>query len=41
MYYNDQPDDDLILYEGLANIALASQERAVSRFLKFVHYGEK
>lgn len=40
MYYNDQPAD-LIMYQGLANLALGRKERAASRFYKLVSYGEK
>ena len=40
MYYNDQPAD-LILYEGLANLALSRKEQAAARFYKLVRYGEK
>lgn len=40
MYYNDQPAD-MILYEGLASLALGQTERAKSRFHKLISYGEK
>lgn len=40
MYYNDQPAD-MILYQGLANLALGRETQARSRFYKLVSYGEK
>ena len=40
MYYNDQPAD-LILYQGLANLALGKTKEALRRFHKLVDYGEK
>lgn len=40
MYYNDQPAD-LILYQGLACLALGQTERASSRFHKLISYGKK
>ena len=40
MYYNDQPAD-LILYEGLADLALGRTEQASSRFHSLITYGEK
>ncbi|MGN0990346.1 MAG: DUF5107 domain-containing protein [Candidatus Ventricola sp.] len=40
MYYNDQPAE-LILYEGLAALALGERDRASARFHKLIAYGEK
>ena len=40
MYYNDQPAE-LILYEGLASLALGDREHASARFHKLIAYGEK
>ena len=40
MYYNDQPAE-LILYEGLAALALDDREHASARFHKLIAYGEK
>lgn len=40
MYYNDQPAE-LILYEGLAALALGEREHASARFHKLIAYGEK
>ena len=40
MYYNDQPAD-MILYKGLANLALGSRRQACSCFSKLMDYGEK
>ena len=40
MYYNDQPAD-LIMYQGLACLALGREEQAASRFHRLVSYGEK
>lgn len=40
MYYNDQPAD-MILYEGLASLALGNTQRASSKFYKLISYGEK
>ena len=40
MYYNDQPAE-MILYQGLAALALGNQEHASARFHKLIAYGEK
>ena len=40
MYYNDQPAE-LILYEGLAALALGDSDHASARFHKLIAYGEK
>ena len=40
MYYNDQPAE-LILYQGLAALALGDRDRAGARFHKLIAYGEK
>ncbi len=40
MYYNDQPAE-LILYEGLAALALGERDHASARFHKLIAYGEK
>ena len=40
MYYNDQPAE-LILYEGLASLALGDRDHASARFHKLISYGEK
>ena len=40
MYYNDQPAE-LILYEGLAALALGDRDHASARFHKLIAYGEK
>ena len=40
MYYNDQPAE-LILYEGLAALALGDRDHASARFHKLISYGEK
>jgi tetratricopeptide (TPR) repeat protein len=40
MYYNDQPED-MILYQGLANLKLGRKSEAVSKFYKLINYGEK
>ncbi len=40
MYYNDQPAE-MILYEGLAALALGDKDHASARFHKLISYGEK
>ncbi len=40
MFYNDQPSD-MILYQGLAFLALGEKDEADKRFHKLVDYGEK
>ena len=40
MYYNDQPAE-LILYQGLAALALGDKAHASARFHKLIAYGEK
>ncbi len=40
MYYNDQPAD-MIMYEGLALLALGRTTEAKSHFHKLIDYGEK
>lgn len=40
MYYNDQPAD-MILYQGLAHVALGRADLAAGRFHKLIAYGEK
>jgi len=40
MYYNDQPAE-LILYQGLAALALGDRDHASARFHKLIAYGEK
>lgn len=40
MYYNDQPAE-LILYQGLAALALGDNGHASARFHKLIAYGEK
>ncbi|MBQ2948973.1 MAG: DUF5107 domain-containing protein [Clostridia bacterium] len=40
MYYNDQPAE-MILYQGLAALALGDRDHASARFHKLISYGEK
>ena len=40
MYYNDQPAE-MILYQGLAALALGDRAHASARFHKLIAYGEK
>lgn len=40
MYYNDQPAD-MILYQGLANLALGKTAEAKARFYRLIDYGEQ
>ncbi len=40
MFYNDQPSD-MILYQGLAFLALGEKDEACRRFNRLIDYGEK
>ncbi len=40
MFYNDQPAD-MIMYQGLAYMALGEEAQAKSRFYRLIDYGEK
>ncbi len=40
MFYNDQPAD-MIMYQGLAYMALGQETQAKSSFYRLIDYGEK